>query len=59
MSLALPTPTKECKVLFDELDEPGTLVSICKYATLKSDSGRFAGRSVPRGVDNILAHWRS
>lgn len=44
------------RMFVDVLREPNTLVAITKCATLKGDSGRFAGGSVPRGVDNILAH---
>ncbi len=47
------------QMIFDFLGELSTLVVTSKCATLKGDSGRFAGRSVPRGVDNIFAHRRS
>jgi len=47
------------QMFFEVLNEPDTLVAISKCATLKGDSGRFAGRSVPRGVDDFLAHRRS
>ncbi len=46
------------QMFFDVLNEPNSLVAISKCATLKGDSGRFAGGSVPRGVDNFLAHRR-
>ncbi len=43
-------------MFFDVLNELNSLVAISKCATLKGDSGRFAGGSVPRGVNNFLAH---
>ena len=46
-------------MILDFLGEPRTLVVTGKYAKLKDDSERFARRSVPRGVDHILAHRRS
>lgn len=39
-------------------DELNTLVVTGKCAKLKAIHWRFAGRSVPRGVDNFLAHRR-
>src|SRR6266699_401944 len=46
------------QMFFDVLNELNSLVAISKCATLKGDSGRFAGGSVPRGVNNFLAHRR-
>jgi len=46
------------QMIFDFLGELSTLVVTSKCATLKGESERFAGRSVPRGADNFLAHRR-
>jgi hypothetical protein len=40
----------------DVVDDLRALVVTGKCATLKLIAGRFAGRNVPRGVDNFLAH---
>ena len=42
-------------MFFDIEDDLRTLVATGKCATLNGNSGRFAGRSVPCGVDNFLA----
>jgi hypothetical protein len=53
-----PSFIAKMQMIFDFLGELSTLVVTSKCATLKGESERFAGRSVPRGADNFLAHRR-